>query len=240
MLDVVGEWRNLWLREVAIGLVEYPIERLEMERRLHGGCFGMGGDGGWSHGGEGYRSGGVVWWQWLLPWMVLLRVRWRFLVCLVAGTGCWVVVLVVCCVVLVFGVLFRVSSLVVFAVLRRVCLGCFRIVVVVGGFFLSFHTFLNYSLSQRYERIRKIPKELGIKSALPAPAPAPAPEQASSKSSRKKRKHMELEPEIKILGLECHRALPENVPFVNNMVIKDPEYGIFFIDEFSDKAFKLD
>ncbi|GJT11247.1 hypothetical protein Tco_0858289 [Tanacetum coccineum] len=54
------------------------------------------------------------------------------------------------------------------------------------------------SLSRRYERIRKIPEELGIKSALPAPAPAPAHEQASSKSSRKKRKHMELEPEIKI------------------------------------------
>ncbi|GKD32406.1 hypothetical protein Tco_1247915 [Tanacetum coccineum] len=45
-----------------------------MERRLHGGCYGVGGDGGWSHGGEGYRSGGVVWWQRLLPWMVLLRV----------------------------------------------------------------------------------------------------------------------------------------------------------------------
>ncbi|GKG60533.1 hypothetical protein Tco_0612134, partial [Tanacetum coccineum] len=48
------------------------------------------------------------------------------------------------------------------------------------------------SLSRRYERIRKIPEELGIKSALPAPTPAPAPEQASSKSSRKKRKHMDL------------------------------------------------
>ncbi|GKB17112.1 hypothetical protein Tco_0851035 [Tanacetum coccineum] len=36
------------------------------------------------------------------------------------------------------------------------------------------------SLSQRYERIRKIPEELRIKSALPAPAP----EQASSKSSK--------------------------------------------------------
>ncbi|GKB95052.1 hypothetical protein Tco_0981189, partial [Tanacetum coccineum] len=84
------------------------------------------------------------------------------------------------------------------------------------------------SLSQRYERIRKIPKELGIKSALPAPAP----EQASSKSSRKKRKHMELEPEVKIPGLECNRALPKNVPFVNNMVIEEPEYRIFFNDEF--------
>nr|GEZ86798.1 hypothetical protein [Tanacetum cinerariifolium] len=52
------------------------------------------------------------------------------------------------------------------------------------------------SLSRKFERIRKIPEELEIKSALPAP------EQASSKSSRKKRKHMELEPEIKIPGLE--------------------------------------
>ncbi|GKE88764.1 hypothetical protein Tco_1566239 [Tanacetum coccineum] len=52
------------------------------------------------------------------------------------------------------------------------------------------------SLARRYERIRKILEELGIKSALPAP------EQASSKSSRKKRKHMELEPEIRIPGLE--------------------------------------
>ncbi|GJV41948.1 retrovirus-related pol polyprotein from transposon TNT 1-94 [Tanacetum coccineum] len=94
------------------------------------------------------------------------------------------------------------------------------------------------SLSQRYERIRKIPEELGIKSALPAPAPAPALEQASSKSSRKKRKHIELEPEVKIPRFECHRALPENVLFVNNMVIKEPEYGTFFIDEFSDKAFQ--
>ncbi|GJR20014.1 hypothetical protein Tco_0968541 [Tanacetum coccineum] len=90
------------------------------------------------------------------------------------------------------------------------------------------------SLSRRYERIRKIPEELGIKSALPAPAP----EQASSKSSRKKRKHMELEPEIKIPGLECNQALPENVPFINNMVIEEPEYGIFFTDEFGDQAFQ--
>ncbi|GKA06897.1 hypothetical protein Tco_0686121 [Tanacetum coccineum] len=90
------------------------------------------------------------------------------------------------------------------------------------------------SLSQRYERIRKIPKELGIKSALPASTP----EQASSKSSRKKRKHMKLKPGIKIPRLECNRALPENVPFANNMVIKEPEHGIFFTDEFSDQAFQ--
>ncbi|GJU57950.1 hypothetical protein Tco_1235716 [Tanacetum coccineum] len=95
------------------------------------------------------------------------------------------------------------------------------------------HDLMN-SLSRRYERIRKIPEELGIKSALPAPAP----EQASSQSSRKKRKHMELEPETKILGLECNQTLPENVPFVNNMVIEEPEYKIFFTDEFGDQAFQ--
>ncbi|GJT09593.1 hypothetical protein Tco_0856635 [Tanacetum coccineum] len=55
----------------------------------------------------------------------------------------------------------------------------------------------------------------------------------SSKSLRNKRKHMELEPEIKIPGLKCNRALPENVLFVNNMVIEEPEYGIFFTDEFA-------
>nr|GEU82447.1 hypothetical protein [Tanacetum cinerariifolium] len=78
------------------------------------------------------------------------------------------------------------------------------------------------SLSQRYERIRKFLGELGIKSAL-LPL-APAPKQASSKSLRKKRKHMELEPEIRIPGLECNRALLENVPFINNMVVEEPEY----------------
>ncbi|GKD39952.1 hypothetical protein Tco_1260159 [Tanacetum coccineum] len=89
------------------------------------------------------------------------------------------------------------------------------------------------SLARRYERLRQIPKELGIKSALPAPALSP--EQASSISS-KKRKHMELEPETKIYGLECNRALSENVPFVNNMVIDEPEYEIFFTDVFGDQA----
>ncbi|GJY31166.1 hypothetical protein Tco_0414661 [Tanacetum coccineum] len=44
---------------------------------------------------------------------------------------------------------------------------------------------------------------------------------------------MELEQEIKIPGLEGNRTLPENVPFVNNMVIEEPEYGILFTDEFA-------
>ncbi|GKE15584.1 hypothetical protein Tco_1423161 [Tanacetum coccineum] len=88
------------------------------------------------------------------------------------------------------------------------------------------------SLSQRYKRLQQIPKELGIHHALPAP------EQVSSRSSGKKRKHMELEPEIRIPRLECNRALPENVLFVNNIVIEEPEYGIFFIDEFGYQAFQ--
>ncbi|GJT34479.1 hypothetical protein Tco_0924898 [Tanacetum coccineum] len=93
---------------------------------------------------------------------------------------------------------------------------------------------LTNSLSRRYERLKKIPKDLGIHSAFPAPVP----EQASSRSSGRKRKHMELEPETRIPGLECNQALPENVLFVNNMVIKEPEYGIFFTDEFRDQAFQ--
>ncbi|GKF30014.1 hypothetical protein Tco_0096356 [Tanacetum coccineum] len=56
------------------------------------------------------------------------------------------------------------------------------------------------SLRQRYERIRKIPKELGIPSALPASIP----EHALSKSSKRKRKHIELEPEIRIPRSECN------------------------------------
>ncbi|GJY85383.1 hypothetical protein Tco_0499409 [Tanacetum coccineum] len=85
-----------------------------------------------------------------------------------------------------------------------------------------------------YERLKKIPGELGIQSALPDPIP----EQAPSQSSGRKRKHVELEPEIRVHGLECNQSLPKGVPFVNNMVIKEPEYGIFFTDVFGDQAFQ--
>ncbi|GKC82830.1 hypothetical protein Tco_1138547, partial [Tanacetum coccineum] len=34
------------------------------------------------------------------------------------------------------------------------------------------------------------------------------------------------------------KILLEGVPFVNHMVIKEPEYGIFFIDVFGDQAFQ--
>ncbi|GJX05096.1 hypothetical protein Tco_0191012 [Tanacetum coccineum] len=94
--------------------------------------------------------------------------------------------------------------------------------------------YLMISLGKRYERLKKIPGKLGIQSSLPAPIL----EQAPSQSSGRKRKHMELEPEIKVPGLECNRSLPEGVPFVNNMVIEEPEYGIFFTDMFGDQAFQ--
>nr|GEX52276.1 hypothetical protein [Tanacetum cinerariifolium] len=93
--------------------------------------------------------------------------------------------------------------------------------------------YLMNSLSQRYERIKKIPKELRIPLALPAPIP----EQASSKSLRRKRKHMELEQEINIHGLNYNRTLFENILFLNKMVIEEPEYRIFFTNEFSDQSF---
>nr|GEX91679.1 hypothetical protein [Tanacetum cinerariifolium] len=93
--------------------------------------------------------------------------------------------------------------------------------------------YLMNSLRQRYERIKKIPKELRIPLALPAPIP----EQASSKSLRRKRKHMDIEQEINIPRLNCNRTLFKNIPFLNNMVIEEPEYRIFFTNEFSDQAF---
>ncbi|GJW61159.1 hypothetical protein Tco_0110494 [Tanacetum coccineum] len=46
---------------------------------------------------------------------------------------------------------------------------------------------------------------------------------------------MELESEVKVPGLECNRSLHKGVLFVNNMVIKEPEYGIFFTDVFDDR-----
>nr|GEW05382.1 uncharacterized mitochondrial protein AtMg00810-like [Tanacetum cinerariifolium] len=89
-----------------------------------------------------------------------------------------------------------------------------------------------FGISELDELREIIPKNKNTVSALPAP------EQASSQTSRRKQKHMELEPETRILGLECNQTLFENVPFVNNMVIEEPGYGIFFTDEFGDQAFQ--
>nr|GEX18588.1 retrovirus-related Pol polyprotein from transposon TNT 1-94 [Tanacetum cinerariifolium] len=49
---------------------------------------------------------------------------------------------------------------------------------------------------------------------------------------------MELDPGIKILSMECNRSLPWKNFFVNNMVIKEPEHGIFFADDIGDHAFQ--
>nr|GEX51833.1 hypothetical protein [Tanacetum cinerariifolium] len=83
------------------------------------------------------------------------------------------------------------------------------------------------SLSRRYETLSQIPGELGMQSALPTP------EQALSQTSRRKQKHLKLEPETRIPGLKCNQALLENFSFINNMVIEEPEFGIFFTDEFA-------
>ena len=90
------------------------------------------------------------------------------------------------------------------------------------------------SLKLRYEKLAATPQELGIPSLLPAPTSQPAP----SQTSRRKRKIIGSEPEIRVPDLECNRALPEGVPFRNNLVIEQPERGLFFTDEFGDPAFQ--
>ncbi|GJY37859.1 hypothetical protein Tco_0424223 [Tanacetum coccineum] len=57
-------------------------------------------------------------------------------------------------------------------------------------------------------------------------------------AEHQKKKAYGTEPEVKVPGLECHRSLPEGVSFVNNMVIEEPAYGIFFTDVFGDQAFQ--
>nr|GEU33160.1 retrovirus-related Pol polyprotein from transposon TNT 1-94 [Tanacetum cinerariifolium] len=43
---------------------------------------------------------------------------------------------------------------------------------------------------------------------------------------------------VRSFDFSALQALPKNAPFVNNMVIEEPEYGIFFTDEFGDQAFQ--
>ena len=90
------------------------------------------------------------------------------------------------------------------------------------------------SLRIRYDQLAKKHEELGIPSLLPASLPAiQAP---PAQSSKRKRKKIEIEPEISVPGLDCNRALPEGVTFVNNWVIEQPERGLFFTDEYGDPA----
>ncbi|GJS24580.1 hypothetical protein Tco_0453212 [Tanacetum coccineum] len=42
----------------------------------------------------------------------------------------------------------------------------------------------------------------------------------------------------RIPGLECNRSLPKGIPFVNNLIIEQPENRLFFIDVFGDEAFQ--
>ncbi|GKA67396.1 hypothetical protein Tco_0767204 [Tanacetum coccineum] len=82
------------------------------------------------------------------------------------------------------------------------------------------------SLSKSYERLETIPDELGIRSTILASS------QVLSITLGRNKKHMELEHEIRIPGFECNRSLPEGVPYINYMVIEEPEYEMFFIDVF--------
>ena len=96
-------------------------------------------------------------------------------------------------------------------------------------------TQLLQSLSQRYQGLARLPQELGRQPLLTGPSQQP--EKSEAAQSSKKRK-IEKEPEIKVPGLDCNRALPEGVKFVNNLVIEQPERGLFFIDSFGDQAFQ--
>nr|GEY71212.1 hypothetical protein [Tanacetum cinerariifolium] len=72
------------------------------------------------------------------------------------------------------------------------------------------------SLSNKYERLKKIRGEVGPNLALPLPEQDPS-------LLKHKRKTMKLDPETYIVGLHC-RKLPEGVPFKKNLVIEQPEH----------------
>nr|GEV27364.1 reverse transcriptase domain-containing protein [Tanacetum cinerariifolium] len=63
-----------------------------------------------------------------------------------------------------------------------------------------------------------------------------APKQGSSQLLKRKRRRMRLDPELRIPALECNMSLPEGVLFIYNVVIEEPEYGMFFIDVFGDET----
>ncbi|GKA68622.1 hypothetical protein Tco_0768539 [Tanacetum coccineum] len=87
------------------------------------------------------------------------------------------------------------------------------------------------SLSNKYERLKKIPRELGLDESLPLFEQDPS-------LPRRKRKAMKLEPKTYIVGLHCCKELPKGVKFVNNLVIEQPEHRLFFIDAFGEEAFQ--
>ncbi|GJZ40452.1 hypothetical protein Tco_0587015 [Tanacetum coccineum] len=67
--------------------------------------------------------------------------------------------------------------------------------------------------------------------------PALVPGQLASQSQEKE-EILKKEEETHGTGLECNRSHPDGVPFVNNMVIKEPEYRIFFTGVLGNQAFQ--
>ena len=93
------------------------------------------------------------------------------------------------------------------------------------------------TFTNKYKELEKVAKSLGIdhQQALESQGLA-IPKQTATIG--KKRKAIEQEPEDFIAALHCNRAPPAGVKFVQNKVIKEPEYGIFFVDELNEKAFQ--
>ncbi|GJY44178.1 hypothetical protein Tco_0432391 [Tanacetum coccineum] len=87
------------------------------------------------------------------------------------------------------------------------------------------------SLSNKCERLKRIPNELGLNLVLQLPEQDPS-------LPRRKRKSIELEPETYIVGLHYYRILHEGVTFVKNLVIEEPDHGLFFIDAFGEPTFQ--
>lgn len=93
------------------------------------------------------------------------------------------------------------------------------------------------SLTKNYQELEKVAKSLGIDhQAALASQGLTIPEQRQT--SGKKRKAVELEPEQYIYALHCNREPPTGVKFANSKVIKEPEYGLFFLDEYGSLAFQ--
>nr|GEV51176.1 hypothetical protein [Tanacetum cinerariifolium] len=69
------------------------------------------------------------------------------------------------------------------------------------------------SLSNKYDRLKKILEDLGFDEYLPHPEQDPS-------LPRRKKKKIELDSKTYIATLYCNRAMPKRVKFVNNMVRK--------------------
>jgi hypothetical protein len=93
------------------------------------------------------------------------------------------------------------------------------------------------SLSAKYEELARVAKSLGINHDEALASQGLAIPELTQKTG-KKRKAVDIEPEQYIAALHCNRTTPQGVKFRPNLVIKEPEYGIFFVDEFGQEAFQ--